>query len=220
MRAHSCQKGFTLIEVLVAMSILSIILGVIYSSFFAASRASKMVELDEDVYQTARSLFAMLTTELRSVYFDPTSGLGGLNGSGNSIGFVTTSHVRKAKDSKEGFMAEVSYFFDSSSLGEQEYLIKSVDPSVDSDYDSGGRLYPLTDRVEEMNITYHYPEDDEWLEEWRSESADPEELSSQEPEKPPLPDRIKIELSVLDANDKPTRFQTVIQPNLYRPLLP
>lgn len=213
MRIRSSQKGFTLLELLVAISILSVILGVIYSSFFSASKTTRLLESDEDVYQTARSLLGLLSRELRSLYYYPSgatkAGLTGVDSEidghpGDSIYFLTTSYLRKGSDSREGEMAEIGYFLDVDTGTDAKHLIRSVDPTVDLDFDEGGIFLPLSDRVEELDITYYKEQSDEWLNEWDTKTQQQ------------LPDLIRIELSVLDDEERPAHFHTVIQPNLQR----
>lgn len=215
MRTSSSQDGLTLLEVLVAIAILSIILGVIYSTFFSASKASRMLESDEDVYQTARSLIGMFSQELRALYYyqDPSTkksfGLAGIDAEvdghpADSVFFITSSHRRKGENAREGTMAEIGYFFDVDETSGKKQLIKSEDPGLDLDFEKGGTLFLLTDRVEEMDITYYKKQTDEWQKEWDMDTQNA------------LPDLIRIELSILDDRDHPTRFDAEVQPTVRR----
>jgi general secretion pathway protein J len=213
MKISSSQEGLTLLEILVAITILSIILGVIYSSFFSATKSAKFLESDEDVYQTARSLTGMLSQELRALYYyqDPVTKKGvGLTGvdsevaghPADAIYFLTSSHRRTDENAREGNVAEIGYFFDVDEMNDKKRLIKSEDPTVDLDFQKGGALYVLTDRVEEMNITYYKKQTDEWENSW--------DMSTQNG----IPDLIKIDLRILDDEDQSIHFETVIKPSV------
>ncbi len=214
MRTVSSQKGLTLLEILVAITILATILGVIYTTFLSALKASDLIESDEEAYQTARSLIGMLSQELSALYYDPvkTSGtavtqqksLEGLHEEADGertdqITFITTSYRRKGDNSREGMIARIGYFFDVDAISGKKRLIRSEDPYL---YDEeGGRLSLLTDRVESLTISYLIKgtNSDEWLDEWN---------------KSELPDLIKIELSVLNDKDQAIPFRTMIRPSV------
>jgi len=207
MKLHRSEQGFTLLEMLVAVVIISVILGVIYGSFAGTSRTYALLEANEDVYQTAQTFLAMISRELRSAYFTNASqgfmGIGtegGLEGEEtDSIYFVTRSHRRSRANAKEGFLAEIGYFFDTDTLTDEKQLFKSIDATVDGDIQDGGTLYPLTDRVDSLKFSYYDKKSDTWLEEW-----DGQKMGR-------LPDRIQVELAVLDDGDHVTHFRTTIK---------
>jgi general secretion pathway protein J len=65
------QQGFTLIEILVAVSISSILLVSIYGVFTAMSNAKIRVETEGEAYHQARVIFDRIGREIRSSYVDP-----------------------------------------------------------------------------------------------------------------------------------------------------
>ncbi len=203
------QKGLTLLEVLVAIVILSVILGVIYSSFLGATRTVSILETSEDVYQTAQAFFGMLSRELRGAYYRDGRTASGLLGVASeseenptdALYFLTTSLGRREPESREGYVAEVGYFFDVDDLTDTRHLIKSIDTTPDTDLKEGGKFYPLTDRVESLKFSYFRAKENKWFDTW---------------EKSYLPDLIRVELTVLDDKDNPILFRTMIQPMLRR----
>lgn len=208
MKLHRSQEGFTLLEMLVAVVIISVILGVIYGSFAGTSRTYALLEANEDVYQTAQTLIGMLSLELRGAYFNPKASQGFMGiGSEDeldekatdSIYFITRSHRRSRANAKEGFLAEIGYFFDVDSVTDRKQLFKSIDATVDDDLQNGGTLYPLTDRVDSLKISYYDKKNDTWLEEW-----DGKKMGR-------LPDRIQLELDILDDKEHATHFRTTIK---------
>jgi len=219
MKARSAQEGLTLLEILVAMAILSIMLTVTYSSFFSASRTSDLLESNEDTYQTARSLFELFSRELRALnlhsYKNPATGaqaMFGLKGVNteddghpvDAIYFLTSSHRRREGIPGEGTLAEITYFFDIDLINGEKRLVRIEDPTVDFDFLSGGKTIILTDRLDEMDITYKKEDSDEWLDEW--------DMDIQQK----LPVQIRIVLSFLNEQDEATSFSTIIQPSLQR----
>ena len=67
---HS-EQGFTLVEVLVAISILAILLTSVYGIFTSVSLTRERLDADSAEYHRARVLFDRLGRELRGTYFQP-----------------------------------------------------------------------------------------------------------------------------------------------------
>ena len=208
MKLIRSEQGFTLLEMLVAVVIIAVILGVIYGAFAGTSRTYTLLETNEDVYQTAQTFLAMISRELRAASFRSTGSQGFMGVGGDAdledketdaIYFVTRSHRRSRSNSKEGFLAEIGYFFDTETLSDEKMLIKSIDTTVDGDLEAGGRLYPLTDRVDSLKFSYYNKKDDTWLEEW-----DGQKMGR-------LPDRIQVEVAILDKEGHVTPFRTTIR---------
>lgn len=65
----SAERGFTLVEVLVAISILAILLTSVYGIFSSVSLARDRLDADSADYHRARVLFDRLGRELRGAYF-------------------------------------------------------------------------------------------------------------------------------------------------------
>ena len=71
MNGINYKKGFTLIEVLIAIGILSIVLLSVYGTFFSVNRAVRFA--DSRVYRLReiRIFFDMIRKEIESAYLDP-----------------------------------------------------------------------------------------------------------------------------------------------------
>ncbi len=70
---NSGESGFTLIEILVAISLLAIVLTSVYGVFTSVSNASGRLDKDSAVYHRARILFDRIGRELRGTYFHPSN---------------------------------------------------------------------------------------------------------------------------------------------------
>ncbi|KIH75832.1 general secretion pathway protein J [Geoalkalibacter ferrihydriticus] len=66
-------KGFTLLEILVALAITAIVLTSTYGVFASLSSAKEELEGDGEIYHQARVLFDRMGREIRSTYFRPTA---------------------------------------------------------------------------------------------------------------------------------------------------
>ena len=63
-RSRTTDRGFTLIEVLLAVFIGSIVLTVLYASFFQINRAKDRIEEELDLYHEARVIMSKITKDL------------------------------------------------------------------------------------------------------------------------------------------------------------
>lgn len=63
------RKGFTLIEILVAIFLFSIIMSTLYTSFNTIFSSVSPIEKGSDAYAMAKSCFSIMTDDLMSAYF-------------------------------------------------------------------------------------------------------------------------------------------------------
>ena len=64
-------KGFTLLEVLIAVAIMAGIVTIIYSSFFTASRNVEQAEAIRDSSDMARTLVTKIADDISDAYYNP-----------------------------------------------------------------------------------------------------------------------------------------------------
>lgn len=65
------NKGFTLVEVLIAVALVAILLSTVYGVFTSVAGAKQRLESEGEGYHQARVFFDRLGRELRGAYFDP-----------------------------------------------------------------------------------------------------------------------------------------------------
>ena len=172
----SHSKGFTLLEVLLAMAILSVILTVIYASFSTAGKNVEQAEAIRDETDLARVLIARLSEDIANAYMNasmnsPTIILTMFYGKKeevegevragdqkirrDSISLTTLTNWRKP-DSKEMELWEVGYFFKEKPDGKGHTLFRREKREISKDVPAleGGVEYEVTDRVESLQFTY------------------------------------------------------------------
>lgn len=83
------QKGFTLIELMVAMAMTSILIAIVALAFTGQSRSYNTVQDIASLQQDMRSGLQLMAKEIRMAGYNPTggSGIGILNASSNSFQF-------------------------------------------------------------------------------------------------------------------------------------
>jgi len=169
------SRGFTLLEVLLAMAILSLIMTVVYASFSTASKNVEQAETIRDETDLARTLIARLSVDIANAY--PNSGAeyptvptifygkkeedvgdvgaGGAKIRHDSISLTTLTNWRKP-DSKETELWEVGYFFKEKPDVKGYTLFRREKRELSKDVLAleGGVEYEITDRVESLQFTY------------------------------------------------------------------
>lgn len=164
------ERGFTLVEILVAVSICSILLTTIYGVFTSMSRAKMKVETEGEGYHQARVIFDRIGREIRSTYVD-TRPLairihrmeGGIDDRGISYLAMATTAGTPGR-SGQGGVAVVRYELrqETTEAGGQMSFFRSEAP--DFGQQDAPTTYRLARDIETFRVRFLY--DDEWHDEW------------------------------------------------------
>lgn len=220
---ETTDRGFTLVEILLAVCLLAIIMTVMYSAFHTMGRVIRRTEQTKDTYQMARLILSRMRQELGCAYFSGKPGnfvfrgenIEGRDGDADALTFVTAGHIISGRDVAEGDFAEVCYYLDENNPG---ILVRREDTSPDGELEVGGSLDILGKNVVGLNFVYFDAREpsaqtaggttselDEQLEEekaWKDE-WDPEES-------PYLPRAVRIDLALLNEAGNPEDFSTTV----------
>ncbi len=179
----SKSSGFTLLEVLIAVAIMSMIATVIYTSFFTASNNVKQAEEIRDSTDLARTLVAKLSTDIANAYLNPymnapvvtTIFYGkkeqsdtGLDKNRYDSLFLTPLTNWRRPDSKETDLWEVGYYFEQKPDGSGRFLMRREKRELSNDVPAleGGVEYEMTDHVVSLQLRYY--DGFSWFDEWDS----------------------------------------------------
>jgi general secretion pathway protein J len=212
--------GMTLVEVMVAVAILSLISLVVFGGFNQTMRNKQQAEVMADRSHVIRVAMERMVSELSMAYVsahqNPNPSLqtmnscfiGGRNrGRGHRIDFTSFSHRRLYRDAHESDQNELSYFMtDHPTIRGQYVLARREQNRIDDDPQTGGTVQILVDEVLDFEAEYLDPVSSNWIDSW-----DTRDLTGQ-PNR--LPIQVKLMLTVPDRtgeNDRRT-YVTRAQP--------
>ncbi len=194
-KKHPGQSGFTLIEVLIAVTILAVISFLVFQAMGTSTASKERFEKKDQSFRAAALALGILSRDLASavLFSNPeflgvsSSGdirtksvfIGTDNGEQDRIVFESLAHVRYLKDVKESDQAEFSFFVEPSEIegpdGEMisAYALKKREQSPpDDNTDEGGTVMTLLEGIKAFNLRYYDLKKAEYVEQWDSTSID------------------------------------------------
>jgi general secretion pathway protein J len=222
MRSSRSQRGLTLMEVALAVSILAIIATLTWGSIARSFDAYEAVtEIDRN-YHNVRVAMNRMSKELSSAFIASarrskgperrvvTHFRGEAASPFHELHFTAFAHDILRADAKEGDSCEISYFgAPDPDKPNQVNLMRREDPRIDDEWDEGGRAYVLAEDVKEFKLRFWDERREEWTDEWDTEKSD---LAGR------LPPIVEITMVILDENGKELKFVTKARVNLTREL--
>ena len=188
------QAGFTLIEILIAVAIVSLILTIIYGSYASSIDTMNYTREKMDAFSMIRLTLNRMNEELTSSFISSDGHLKFVGEEGK-VNFISSSHERIFKNSKEYDLVEVSYFTGAAEEGasgtesllarrENLSLWRREDRTPDDDVLEGGEKEKLMEGLK--GIEFKYYDGKVWLNEWDSQ------------EEKGLPQAVKVTLKFQD----------------------
>jgi general secretion pathway protein J len=211
------RRGFTLVEVLIALAITAVVAALLVGSFRSVDRANEIVRDQGDRFGASRVALTRLARELTmaflSDHFDtkqfrerPTLFVG----REDTLLFTTMAHERLWLDAKESDQAVVEYGLDDDPAHREERaLFRREKARIDAEADRGGRRDVVTDRVNGLRFQYWDPKRKEWMREWSTRSS---EHANE------LPTRVRVELDTKLMDGRSEKFVTEARIAITRPL--
>lgn len=213
--ARRSTLGMTMIEVLVAMAIVSMMMLGVWRSFSVTVTNGEMTTEIQERYSTVRNAMDRMAAELATAYlsFNVMPGEtrhftlfeGRNDSSGDSVTFSSFAHLRIRRDSDEGDQAVIQYFLaqdpeDSSRTHLYRRETKRLTGDLPEDLRRFAPAYVLCEDVHSLEFEYWDPTREEWIEEWRTTVTDGQ------PDR--LPPRVKIKLGIQDEDREIQYFVT------------
>lgn len=107
------NKGFTLIEILVAMTILAIVMSILYGTFSTSSANAKVIEERADELSSLTGAIDVLSQEVRGAFISSDAVSEMFSGKKEEIGFTAATPFVK---DDEPAVQRLSYLFDGEKL--------------------------------------------------------------------------------------------------------
>lgn len=204
----TCRKeGFTLLELLIAIAIFAMVIGLAYSSYNATFNIIEGAEAHAETYSRAKVAMERIISDLESFYpgDEPIFTGSSKSISGNradTLTFTSTASVRLHPDSVPVGHVIIRYYAQEDPDSDSLLLYRAELPALNEegeDDDSTGLL--LCDSLQEVAFDY-YDSENQNVENWEEDEEGGETLS--------LPTRIDISLRFNDAgeDEQGTLFQT------------
>lgn len=204
------NRGFTLLEVLVAVSILAFITASVWSSLFASARAREAVEKRDNFHQRVRLVLDRLSTDLSLAFIVPAArGFTGFRGTSDRVTFSTLAHQQidpKSKESEEGL---VMYFLERDQERPSLYeLRRKEEKRLKREFrEPDTRALTLLPGVTELKFEYY--DGEKFSDEWDHESIETKKKDN-------IPRAVKIHLKVKDKDDFEHTLYTMVNVQLSR----
>lgn len=213
--SHQTEKrlrgGFTLVEILIAILILSLVMTTIYVSYTGTLKTARQLEEEGDIYKMARVSMDRLIKDLSSL--QKSSGSFTLNAEKqklgkqefHSIAFWSASHLAFGGHESEDRPAMIQYDVREDGNGGGMSLwrsdVSSATPDETKISDSG---FVICKKIDTFRLTFYDASGTE-TDSWSASSVQGQEKSK-------VPRIIKIELFLVNPSDpeKPYKFTTKI----------
>jgi len=207
-RARIAQRarGFTLVELLVAIVILASISLLIYNAFASMKRSREGVERVQDRYREGRLAMTRMARELQSAYISlhapiltslqtqKTAFIGTTGTPADRLDFDSFSNRRIDRNSHVSDQCELSYFGSANpELSGVTDLVRRVSTTLDLDPKKGGRVEVLATDIDLFKLQYLDPMTNAWVDTW-----DTTQSATGQPAR--LPVQVKIVLVLNGGN--------------------
>jgi general secretion pathway protein J len=196
-RGTDSSRGFTLVEVLVAISILGILMTSVYGIFTSVSVARERLDADSADYHRARVIFDRMGRELRSTYFQVRDSnlvfTGGVSDESSASLELTTTAVSPLSKTGSG-LARIRYLLipDPEAATGGQVLMRSESPAYDPAPDTGiAGMMRLAPGVETMTLRFFA--NGQWQEKWDGRASG-------------LPEMVEIGLQLRREGQDPVNF--------------
>lgn len=219
------RGGFTLIEVLVAVTLLALISILVWQAMGSTVKSKERFETKDQVFRSVSLAMARVSHDLKTAFLFSRPEILGLSVNGeqmsknvfigvnqgelDKVTFVTFNHLRYVKDSKESDQAEVGYFVENGTVETEEgealvpILKKREASPPDTQPEEGGRVINVLEGVKEFDLRYYREDRDEFVEGWDSTGID--NLNK-------LPLAVEMTMAVADPFDEEAsiKFKTIV----------
>lgn len=215
-------RGFTLIEVLVALAVMAMVAVSIWAASSQTTRTRTVVQESHDKHHQVRVAFEMMTRDFASAFLsfnraqiEPTHDtvfIGEDHGEEDRVDFAAFTHERRYFDVNESDQCEVGYFLAPDREDpELLNLVRREAPILDLEPLEGGQQLVLVGDVLELDLQYYDVVMAEWQDAW-----DTTEVAG---DGAVLPMQVRVRLVVRDRRGEPVAYATQVPIPMRTPIL-
>ncbi len=215
MKGSRPSRGFTLMEVMIAIAISALMGSLLTVAFNVTLHSKETVETDADHYRMLRTAMNRMCREIGSAYVSdrydskrfrdandrPTNFIG----TREKLLFTSLAHQRLYSDAKESDQMVVEYSVKSSSDKKahgRDDLFRRENPLLEDRMDRGGTEDVLYEGLKKIEFAYWDSEKKEWADEWDTRRTERKSI---------LPTRVRMTIFTLDENGKEVRYSTQVR---------
>jgi len=201
------KNGFTLIEIIVAISVFATILTIIYSVFYTTVRARQTSGEIAEIYSRGINFLRNFSREIECSYVSPVWQMGPRTTifksdrdsvNGRDMDIITFTHLCHQYVENETINQsdheEVTYFWQRDPDTDNINLMKRVDSTIDNDPEKGGIVFVALENVVEFRLTFFNGND--WVEDWQDNGT--------------LPNAVHLYLVLKDRTGGEVPFETTV----------
>jgi len=208
-RPSSAVAGFTLIEVMTAVTILAIMATVAFTIVFGAVKRSRHIDTRVELSTEAAAIVNLITEDLRGTFLHDNPddhfflGVDDFNAEdpADELSLLTTAVLPVNPEIPAGGIGEVEYSIAEGENGIRLLMRREQSPAR-SPFDEGGDDIEITDRLQSLNLTYSDGED--WFDRWDTQGSAEHEAGK-------LPRQVRVEL-VLQEGDLTMTYRGSVAP--------
>lgn len=184
------EDGFTLIEILLAVSLIAMMAALVFGSLYMTTNAIEAARATSADEQIVRRTLSLMTDELavsESRAIGPWMGINDQRDGqpADSVAFLTMGQFRGADSAKDTELVRIVY------TREGDRLLRFSRRNLYSLTDESVERVELATKVKGFNVRYYDGKGQRWLDEWDSRG------------KPGIPKAILLELTLLQGKAEP-----------------
>lgn len=208
------SKGFTLLEVLISVALVSVIMLLIWQTTFQSIKGKERAEKRQNVYHMARVALDKMSMDLTQAFLlNGAPHLGVRQGSpqlktlfqgtADTLQFTSLSHRRLFSDARESDSTEISYRLEANPEDRDvSLLMRREARRIDSNPEEGGRNFVLAEKIKKLEFGYYDGQKLDWQSSWNTESGEAGKL--------PRAVKVKLTLAHPTREDETIEFMTTV----------
>jgi general secretion pathway protein J len=209
---HASGQGFTLLEVLVASAILSLVLAALYGVFSQTLTSKRWAEERAGLARTARIVLFRISEDLQTTLTPSAGGDVRFLGKGrrslrypeDALSFTTLTRTSSTNRTPEGDLNTIEYALEPDPTDmTQKQLVRRVHLALAPARLAAEETTPLLPRVQGLRFRFFNGRD--WQEEWRQDNT-----------QEGLPQAVEATLYLADSRGEIAQFTTVVDLPLAR----